>query len=164
MVACPLEHACETVADSAASCVSYVHRTSRVGRNEFDEDPFALAELGLTVVVLFGENVPYDVREPLSAEEEIDKSRSGNFGVVEDSAFEIELFADEFGDLSRRELESLCAHHSGVCCEISVGFVGGYLDYESRKRYSRNGFLSDELSESVHYHIIELSGRLFDEV
>ena len=53
LVACLLKHRCKTVADSAAPCVAYVHRTCRVCRNELNKHSPALAKVCLSVAFLF---------------------------------------------------------------------------------------------------------------
>ena len=83
-VSCPAENACETVADSAASCISDMHGTCRICRNKFNENALSAAEICLSVVFLFIKYVLNYIREPFAAEKEVHEAWSCNFAAVKE--------------------------------------------------------------------------------
>ena len=77
LVACPVKNACKAVADSAAACISDVHRTCRVSGYELNEYTLSGACFGASVVRAFVGYTFKNVRKPLFTEEEVDESRTG---------------------------------------------------------------------------------------
>ena len=86
VIARPVEDRGEGVADCAAAGVADVHRAGGVGGDEFYQHLFPFAETGAAVILPFPQDREDAVREPLPAEEEVDKAGAGHFDLFKAGA------------------------------------------------------------------------------
>ena len=133
-----------------------MHRTSRVGGNEFHHHTLAFAEVGFAVVCAVFMNAQKHLAEIAAADKEINEAGTGHFGALNQRTGEIHAFADRLGNLAGRHPECLCRDHRRIGGKVAVRRVGGRLNGEGGRGNSRKHFVSHAASHCRHDNFFDL--------
>ena len=128
VVARPLQHTGQRVAQHAAPGVADVHGARGVGGDELHHDRFALPLVDGAVPLSLRLNVAEHVRIPLAAQSKVQEARSRDLHLVKITAGQIQMLHDGLGDLPGRPVQRLGPRHGKGGGVIPVFHVLGDLD------------------------------------
>ena len=90
-----------------------MHRSCRIGGNEFNVYPFALAVIRAAVILALGTDILENISIVAVAEIEVDEARAGNLDTLKICAVKIGFGDNCIGNLSRSISKLPCPCH---CC------------------------------------------------
>ena len=158
-----VQYRCQTVAQSAAACISHVHRTRRIGGNKLHHDLFPLAVFTAAIRVSQCLNVFQYIHIELLAQKEIDKTGAGDFKTVKIGAVQGQIVCDRLRDFAGGCVEGARAYHCSVGGPIAVCPVCGYLDGKFRNVRLRQFAVGTGFFHGGTDNIPQFSGRLLHE-
>ena len=133
IVAGPVQHSGQTVAQRAAAGVAHVHGTGGVGRNELHVVLCALAVVG-AAILLVGAGTQHNTCPEALGQEQVDEAGTGNLHFGEHAVLKGRQMCqqgvcDHLGSLA----PSACTGHGEVGGDIAVFHVGGDLHDKGRQ-------------------------------
>ena len=130
VVACPVHHSGQAVAQSAAAGVAQVHGAGGVGGNEFHVDLLALTEIGAAVLLVQGCTINH-AGKPARSQEQVDEAGAGHRNFGEDAVFQAgQMGQNGIGNLAGSLFEHPGAGHGQIAGHVAVLHVAGDLHDE----------------------------------
>ena len=117
IVACPVEHARQAVAQRAAPGVAHVHRPGGVRAYKLDHQLFALADVHAPVVFPLFVNHFQNLGQLRAVQLEINKAGAGNAGLAEKRPLRFQIRYDRLRNFARSQVRFL--HHRGIRRKIA---------------------------------------------
>ena len=128
VVARPLQHGGQGVAQHAAPGVADVHGAGGVGGDELHHHLLAAALVHRAVTLPLGLDVGEHAAVPLAAQGEVQEAGAGDLHLVKKGAGQIQMADDHFGDLAGGPAQGLGPGHGEGGGVIPVGDVLGNLN------------------------------------
>ena len=131
-----------------------MHGAGGVGGHKLHQHALAAAEVGAAVAVALRGDFLHDSGVIPRAQEEIDKSGTGNFAPVKVGVVQRQPGAHGLGDFARRHAQCAGGRHGEVGGVVAVGGVAGDFDGERRNRLRRERAVCDGFAHGVQQGLL----------
>ena len=134
LIAGPVQHAGQRVAQNAASGIAHVHGAGGVGGDKLHHQPLAVAHVHPAVVRALSGDISQHVGIPALRKAEVDKAGACHLHRGKPAALQLHVGHQGLRDLPGGHVQGLGPGHGVVCGVIAVGGILGDLNAAGKRR------------------------------